>query len=63
MNTLSMLVTDLALLWLSVELYTDLNETALGAAVLGLFFLFIYFTIQEFLNEWHRSGSGEQEEE
>ena len=63
MNTLSMLVTDLALLWLSLDLYTEKNESALGAAVLGLFFLFIYFTIQEFLNEWHRSGSGEQEEE
>ncbi len=63
MNTLSMLVTDLALLWLSLDLYTEKNESALGAAVLGLFFLFIYFTIQEFLNEWRRSGSGEQEEE
>ncbi len=63
MNTLSMLITDLALLWLSLELYTRLNEPALGLAVLGLFLLFTYFTIQEFLNEWHRSGSGEVDEE
>ncbi len=63
MNTLSLLIVDVALLWLSVELYTELDETALGVVALGLFMLFMFFTILEFINEVIRNSSGDLEEE
>ena len=57
-NIIANMAAFVAMVWLSVELFTDISQPALGFVVLFLAFLFIFHLMLDAPVDWHMLTGG-----